>query len=45
MAPGVREAFQQLHVQYGGGDEASATAWLRGLITAGRYAEDICAGS
>ncbi|RKN77809.1 cytochrome P450 [Streptomyces klenkii] len=45
MAPGVRESFQQLHVQYGGGDEVSATAWLQDLIAAGRYVEDVYAGS
>jgi cytochrome P450/NADPH-cytochrome P450 reductase len=41
MAPGVREAFRHLHDQHRTGD---ADAWLRNLISEGRYVEDVYAG-
>ncbi|MBT2416789.1 cytochrome P450 [Streptomyces sp. ISL-22] len=44
MAPGVREAFRTLYRERTpGADEAAAGRWLDGLITDGRYVEDVYA--
>ncbi|WP_223778436.1 cytochrome P450 [Streptomyces sp. 135] len=45
MAPGVREAFQRVRTKYAGGDAAAAEAWWAELVDAGRYVEDVYAGS
>ncbi|MFD5438519.1 cytochrome P450, partial [Kitasatospora sp. NPDC127067] len=45
MAPGVRAAFRALYRERTpGADEQRAQAWLKGLIEAGRYVEDVYAG-
>ncbi|MET8685064.1 cytochrome P450 [Streptomyces sp. NPDC004732] len=42
MAPGVREAFRQLHMKHAGGDSPQqAEAWWQGLVAEGRYVEDV----
>ncbi|WP_055564243.1 bifunctional cytochrome P450/NADPH--P450 reductase [Streptomyces atriruber] len=42
MAPGVREAFRQLHVKHSGDDSPErAEAWWQGLVAEGRYVEDV----
>ncbi|MGI5472110.1 cytochrome P450 [Streptomyces sp. CA-132043] len=43
MAPGVRAAFRELYVRFGGGTAEEAEAWLTGLTTEGRYIEDVYA--
>ncbi|MFI9024443.1 cytochrome P450 [Streptomyces sp. NPDC053560] len=43
MAPGVRTAFRELYVRFGGGTAEEAEAWLTGLTTEGRYIEDVYA--
>ncbi|MEH6372770.1 cytochrome P450 [Streptomyces sp. KLMMK] len=45
MAPGVRDAFQQLHVRHTGGDAAAAQEWWRTAVAEGRYVEDVYASS
>ncbi|MEU7576029.1 cytochrome P450 [Streptomyces sp. NPDC041068] len=45
MAPGVREAFQQLRMKYAGDDGPAALAWWQGLVAEGRYVEDVYAGN
>ncbi|MGW4896190.1 cytochrome P450 [Kitasatospora sp. NPDC004240] len=45
MAPGVRAAFLDLHLQRTpGADDRQARAWLQRLIEDGRYVEDVYAG-
>jgi cytochrome P450/NADPH-cytochrome P450 reductase len=44
MAPAVREAFKGVQRAKTGGDQASADAWLDGLIAEDRYVEDVWAG-
>ncbi|MEV7197404.1 cytochrome P450 [Streptomyces sp. NPDC093510] len=41
MAPGVREAFQQVRMKHAGGDASEAEAWWRELVAEGRYVEDV----
>ncbi|WP_409236554.1 bifunctional cytochrome P450/NADPH--P450 reductase [Streptomyces sp. PA5.6] len=47
MAPGVRDAFLDLHMKHAGADAArdasreAADAWWRGLVAEGRYVEDV----
>ncbi|MGW6529273.1 bifunctional cytochrome P450/NADPH--P450 reductase [Streptomyces venezuelae] len=47
MAPGVREAFHDLHRKHAGGDgsreaaRTAAEAWWQGLVAEGRYVEDV----
>ncbi|MEV6317012.1 cytochrome P450 [Streptomyces sp. NPDC051776] len=43
MAPGVREAFRALFAARTGAAPDAAAAWLHGLITQGRYVEDVYA--
>ena len=45
MAPGVRRALLEMHVERTGGTEADAEAWLSELRASGRYAEDVFAPS
>ncbi|MFH8789198.1 cytochrome P450 [Streptomyces roseoverticillatus] len=45
MAPGVRDAFQQLHARHTGGDAAAAQEWWRAAVAEGRYVEDVYASS
>ncbi|QLE70322.1 cytochrome P450 [Streptomyces rectiverticillatus] len=45
MAPGVRDAFQQLHARHTGGDAAAAEEWWRAAVAEGRYVEDVYASS
>ncbi|MFJ4781812.1 cytochrome P450 [Streptomyces sp. NPDC088794] len=45
MAPGVRDAFRTLYRnRTSGADGAAADNWINGLITDGRYVEDVYAG-
>lgn len=44
MAPAVREAFMDVFKQETGASEASAQAWLDGLIASKRYLQDIWGG-
>ncbi|MCP2165612.1 bifunctional cytochrome P450/NADPH--P450 reductase [Goodfellowiella coeruleoviolacea] len=45
MAPGVRDAFQDVYLRHTpGADRDAAAEWLRGLFTEGRYVEDVYAG-
>ncbi|MFC5144814.1 cytochrome P450 [Streptomyces aureoversilis] len=41
MAPGVRDAFQQLHARHTGGDAAAAEEWWRTAVAEDRYVEDV----
>ncbi|WAL99435.1 cytochrome P450 [Streptomyces sp. Je 1-369] len=43
MAPGVRAAFQALHMKHAGADtsQEASEAWWRGLVAEGRYVEDV----
>lgn len=41
MAPAVREALLDLHETQTGGTRDDASAWLEGLIDAGRYHQDV----
>ncbi|UNO44347.1 cytochrome P450 [Streptomyces sp. MST-110588] len=43
MAPGVREAFQELYAARTGASREEARSWLDGLTAAGRYVEDVYA--
>ncbi|WP_058043755.1 cytochrome P450 [Streptomyces roseifaciens] len=45
MAPGVRDAFLQLHARHTGGDAAAAQEWWRAAVAEGRYVEDVYASS
>ncbi|MEU6825475.1 cytochrome P450 [Streptomyces atriruber] len=46
MAPGVREAFRQLHMKHSGADSPEqAEAWWQGLVAEGRYVEDVYVSS
>ncbi len=45
MAPAVRSALLELHLEQTGGTEAQAEAWLATLRETGRYAEDVFAPS
>jgi cytochrome P450 / NADPH-cytochrome P450 reductase len=41
MAPAVREALIAIHMQQAGADHEHSSAWLEGLIDAGRYHQDV----
>lgn len=41
MAPAVREALIAIHMQQAGTDHEHSSAWLEGLIDAGRYHQDV----
>lgn len=41
MAPAVREALLEMHESRTGGTRDEASAWLEGLIDAGRYHQDV----
>ncbi|ARF58676.1 bifunctional cytochrome P450/NADPH--P450 reductase [Streptomyces gilvosporeus] len=43
MAPGVRDAFCDLHANATGASRQASEAWLRELTAAGRYVEDVYA--
>ena len=45
MAPAVRHARLELHLEMTGGTEAHAEAWLTDLRATGRHAEGVCAFS
>jgi cytochrome P450 / NADPH-cytochrome P450 reductase len=43
MAPAVRAAFRQVYRDHSAGSEQHAKQWLSGLMTEGRYVEDVFA--
>lgn len=44
MAPGVREAFVEVHQKHTGGTREQSEAWLADLVAGGRYIEDVYSG-
>jgi cytochrome P450 / NADPH-cytochrome P450 reductase len=44
MAPAVRAAFRDIYRERTGADDASAKAWLEGLVESDHYVEDVWAG-
>ncbi|MEU1805755.1 cytochrome P450 [Streptomyces sp. NPDC019937] len=44
MAPGVREAFQDVYREHTGADDEAAAGWLTAMTESGRYVEDVWAG-